>query len=245
MRRICRVWVCGALLVVCGASAWGQGEPAAYKPPEDIAFRKATIISEGTRMAAELFSLKPRTGQGAADHHHVSRLGRRAEQLRPDAVVFARAGYLVVAFDYRGWGASEARVVLIKPARRGQAQGAVSPPKSWKSAKSSIRWIRRPICSTPFTGCTARRSATRNGYWTLGIELRRRPCRLCRRPRPARQGHRQPGARHGFAFCRADTGGPEANLRVRRPSVPAARSAIRRRRESRRQPHRRIRSASG
>ena len=78
MRLICRVWVCGALLVVCGASAWGQGEPAAYKPPEDIVFRKATIISEGTRMAAELFSLKSPGGQEAADHHHVPRLGRRA-----------------------------------------------------------------------------------------------------------------------------------------------------------------------
>ncbi len=39
-----------------------------------------------------------------------------AANLRPDAVVFARAGYLVVTFDYRGWGASDSRVVLTKPA---------------------------------------------------------------------------------------------------------------------------------
>jgi uncharacterized protein len=41
--------------------------------------------------------------------------GGVAANLRPDAVVFARAGYLVVTFDYRGWGASDSRVVLTQP----------------------------------------------------------------------------------------------------------------------------------
>ena len=58
MKPSVRVWVGCALLLVCWSPVWGQQEPAAYTPPEDIAFRKATIISEGTRMAAELFSLK-------------------------------------------------------------------------------------------------------------------------------------------------------------------------------------------
>ena len=58
MKPSVRVWVGCALLLVCWSPVWGQQEPVPYKPPEDIAFRKATIISEGTRMAAELFSLK-------------------------------------------------------------------------------------------------------------------------------------------------------------------------------------------
>jgi dienelactone hydrolase len=41
--------------------------------------------------------------------------GGVAAHLRPDAVTFARAGYLVVTFDYRGWGASDSRVILTSP----------------------------------------------------------------------------------------------------------------------------------
>jgi dienelactone hydrolase len=37
--------------------------------------------------------------------------GGTAASLRPDAVAFARAGYLVIAFDYRGWGKSDSRLV--------------------------------------------------------------------------------------------------------------------------------------
>ena len=45
--------------------------------------------------------------------------GGLAAHLRADAVVFAKAGYLVVVFDYRGWGASDSRVILAKPAPAG------------------------------------------------------------------------------------------------------------------------------
>ena len=38
-----------------------------------------------------------------------------AAVLRPDAINFARAGFLVVTFDYRGWGASDSRVILTAP----------------------------------------------------------------------------------------------------------------------------------
>ena len=38
--------------------------------------------------------------------------GGLAAQLANDAVDLARAGYLVINFDYRGWGQSDGRVVL-------------------------------------------------------------------------------------------------------------------------------------
>src|SRR5215471_18616614 len=41
--------------------------------------------------------------------------GGTAALLRADALAFARAGYLVVTFDYRGWGESESRVILTAP----------------------------------------------------------------------------------------------------------------------------------
>ena len=35
--------------------------------------------------------------------------------LRRDAAMFAQAGYFVLAFDYRGWGESDSRVILTSP----------------------------------------------------------------------------------------------------------------------------------
>src|SRR5262249_24268630 len=68
--------------------------------------------------------------------------GGTAQQLRADAVVFARAGYLVVAFDYRGWGASDGRVVLTKPAARGK------PGEPFTAEVKEIREIVDPLDQT-------------------------------------------------------------------------------------------------
>jgi hypothetical protein len=38
--------------------------------------------------------------------------GGTAVALRPDGIAFARAGFLVVTFDYRGWGKSDSRLIL-------------------------------------------------------------------------------------------------------------------------------------
>lgn len=53
-----RVWLGGVMVLLAWSAAGGQDKPAAFQPPEDIAFRNATIISEGVRMAAEVFALK-------------------------------------------------------------------------------------------------------------------------------------------------------------------------------------------
>ena len=93
----------------------GSDKAAAFAPPEDINFRKQTIVSEGTRQTAELLSLKSLDGKKLPTIIMCHGWGGTAAALRPDALVFARAGYLVVTFDYRGWGASESRIVLVKP----------------------------------------------------------------------------------------------------------------------------------
>jgi YVTN family beta-propeller protein len=94
-------------------------KPVAVKVPDDVAFRTADITSEGTRMAAEVFApKKPKTDKLPTivmSHGW----GGTVESLRPDAIKFAQAGYLVVVFDYRGWGNSDSRLVAVgKPERK-------------------------------------------------------------------------------------------------------------------------------
>src|SRR6476659_8034289 len=74
------------------------------------------MTSEGTRIAAELFSLKTQDGKRLPTIIMCHGWGGTAKDLRPDALAFARAGYLAVTFDYRGWGDSDARLVLTGPA---------------------------------------------------------------------------------------------------------------------------------
>lgn len=115
MRRV----ICGlpalALLVALAPLARAQNPGVKFNLPADVAFRKATIISEGTRMAAEVYAPRNPAREKLPTIIMAHGWGGVAANLRPDAVAFARAGYLVITFDYRGWGASDSRVVLTAP----------------------------------------------------------------------------------------------------------------------------------
>ncbi len=120
-----RVALAAFVLLVVFVPGVTRGQPAAarYQPPEDIHFQKRLIKSEGTRIAAELFSLQSLDGKKLPTIIMCHGWGGEAKGLRSDAAAFARAGYLVVTFDYRGWGASDARLVLTGSApsdRHGQ-----------------------------------------------------------------------------------------------------------------------------
>jgi alpha-beta hydrolase superfamily lysophospholipase len=132
-------WAGWALVLGCCSPALGQQEPAPYEAPQDIVFRRATVISEGTRVAAEVFSLKANEARALPTIIMCHGWGGVAERLRPDAVVFARAGYFVVTFDYRGWGASDGRVVLTKPAARGK------PGEPFTAEVKEIREVVDPL----------------------------------------------------------------------------------------------------
>lgn len=92
------------------------GSAFAQQLPSDVATRAVDIYSEGTRMSATVYTRKAASAGKLPTILMAHGWGGTAVQLTRDAVGFAQAGYLVVTFDYRGWGKSDARVVLAKPA---------------------------------------------------------------------------------------------------------------------------------
>ncbi len=156
MPRQCSAILFGLVLLHFTTAAIAQQSPSTFAPPEDITFRKADILSEGTRMSAEVFA--PRESKEAKLPTIVMShgWGGTAESLRPDAIVFARAGFLVVAFDYRGWGESDARLIAkTKPelkdgkwvAEVKEVREVVDPIDQTTDIMNAIHWtVAEPQC---------------------------------------------------------------------------------------------------
>ena len=135
-----------------------------FQPPDDLDLRKATIVSEGTRMSAEVYSLKSLAGKKLPTILMCHGWGGVVANLRRDAVVFARAGYLVVAFDYRGWGESDSRVYLVSPAPADRSQvrftaevqavrEVVDPLDMTTDLLNALHWLQaEPQCDTARIG---------------------------------------------------------------------------------------------
>jgi len=107
-------------------AAQQQQAAASFKPPDNIDYRRVNIMSEGVRMHGELFSLKSLAGKKLPTIIQAHGWGGTAAGFRRDSIDLANAGYLVLSFDYRGWGESDARLILagtspVKPVS-GQAQ---------------------------------------------------------------------------------------------------------------------------
>lgn len=91
---------------------------AEFKAPENIDFRAANIISEGVRLHAEIYSLKSLAGKPLPTIIQAHGWGGVAANFRLDSIALANAGYLVIVFDYRGWGQSDGRIVLKERAEK-------------------------------------------------------------------------------------------------------------------------------
>jgi pimeloyl-ACP methyl ester carboxylesterase len=142
MRSPQRCFTVLALLAVVLARSAAAQQAARFTPPDDVAFRTATITSEGTRMAAEVYAPKSAATEKLPTIVMSHGWGGVAANLRPDAVAFARAGYLVVTFDYRGWGASDSRVILTRP------QPPRSADRRFTAEVEEVREVVDPIDQT-------------------------------------------------------------------------------------------------
>jgi dienelactone hydrolase len=131
-------------------AATTQTAAAGFKAPDNIEFRTASIISEGVRLHAELFSLKSLAGKPLPTVIQAHGWGGTAANFRWDSLALANAGYLVISFDYRGWGQSDGRIVLSaqpekKDGRRFTAQveelrGYVDPLEQLGDWFTVINW---------------------------------------------------------------------------------------------------------
>jgi len=105
-------------LLTSGLASVARSQNTNHKPlppfplPDTVETRHVDIYSEGTRMSGLLYSAKANAGKKLPTILMAHGWGGVAASLRREAVPFALAGYLVLAFDYRGWGASDSRVIL-------------------------------------------------------------------------------------------------------------------------------------
>jgi dienelactone hydrolase len=94
-----------------------QTLPAArdYRPPDGIGFRATDFVSDNVRLTAQWLYPAAAEGKKLPTVIMAPGWGATAATLREDAVDLARAGYLVMLFDYRGWGESDGRVIRAAP----------------------------------------------------------------------------------------------------------------------------------
>ena len=102
------------LLVAAGAQGTSYPPLPPFHVPDDVAVRHVDIYSEGTRMSGQFYSEKKNAGKKLPTIIMAHGWGGLAAYLDREAVPFAEAGYLVLTFDYRGWGTSDSRVVLTQ-----------------------------------------------------------------------------------------------------------------------------------
>ncbi len=89
---------------------------ATFKPPDNLDYRRVNIVSEGVRLHGEVLTLRSLNGRKLPTVIMAHGWGGTAANFRRDAIDIANAGYFVLIFDYRGWGESDARLILTGPA---------------------------------------------------------------------------------------------------------------------------------
>jgi dienelactone hydrolase len=151
-------WILPILAVAC---CFAQQPPAgSFQSPADVSYRKVNIWSAGTRMSAEVFAPSSTAAKKLPTILMAHGWGGTASGLRRDALAFAQNGYLVVTFDYRGWGPSDSRLILTGPAPTErpnhrftaevqEVREVVDPLDQAEDWLNAIHWLQaEPLCDT-------------------------------------------------------------------------------------------------
>jgi dipeptidyl aminopeptidase/acylaminoacyl peptidase len=95
-----------------------ESRAAKYPPlPENVERLAVTIWSDGTRMAGDLYrpkDLKPTDKLPAIVFVHGTGGVKKAGFSVRLGVAFAQNGYLFLNFDYRGWGESDSKLLMLE-----------------------------------------------------------------------------------------------------------------------------------
>jgi len=160
----CTLFLIVLFVAAAPALAASPRKVTPFTPPDDVNYRTANIQSEGTRLSAELFWPKKPKSEKLPTIILSHGWGGQASLLRADAVAFAQAGYLAVTFDYRGWGASDGRLIPtgevpesdgnqpVQVAAR-ELREVVDPLDQTTDLLNVIHWVHgEPLCDTSRIG---------------------------------------------------------------------------------------------
>ena len=106
-----------AALTFTAAAQTPKARPPRQRLPDTVETRPVAIFSDGTRMAGDLYFPK---GLKAEDKLPAIVLcagtgGTKGGTQARLAPIFAEKGYIVLAFDYRGWGQSDSQLMAVEP----------------------------------------------------------------------------------------------------------------------------------
>jgi uncharacterized protein len=107
-----------------------EAQAQAYPPlPENVERKHVTIWSDGTRMAGDVYrpkNLNPDDKLPAIVFIHGTGGVKKMAWSIKLATSFAQNGYLFLNFDYRGWGESDSKLLLLDAMPEPDEQGQVT-----------------------------------------------------------------------------------------------------------------------
>jgi hypothetical protein len=128
--------IIGCLMCASAAAQSPKAAPKTPALPDNVLKRPVTIWSDGTRMAGDLYTPKDPAPQGKrpAIVLCAGTGGTKGGTQARIAPIFAQQGYVVLAFDYRGWGASESQLMAV------EQQPAPGENNQMTLAVRALRW---------------------------------------------------------------------------------------------------------
>lgn len=138
MVMIAGLWLFAGPVYAQQGKTIAEAKAAPYPPlAENVERRAVTIWSDGTRMAGDLYrpkDLKPDAKLPAIVFVHGTGGVKKTGFSVRIGTAFAQNGYIFLNFDYRGWGESESKVLLLEQMPNPDENGEVT------AKARAIRW---------------------------------------------------------------------------------------------------------